>query len=299
MSRPIVISAIPSAFHPDGSLDLEGTGRIIRHALDGGVDSVFVNGTTGEFPALNRDERSRIVAAAVDIAGTDRVIAHIGGSSAWEAVAFTKDAVGHGATSLAAITPFYLPASESAVHEYFAAIREAAPAAKLYAYLFPDRTAVHLSADEAARLVFDFELSGVKVSIPGIDFVSELVEVLPEGPQVFSGNDGLLASVHGAGGAGVVSGVSSAMPWSFVAMADAVDRRDAKAQSEIQTSIDIAVATLGPSIAGLKKAIQLQGVIDSAGCRMAIDPPDDALDERIRVLIGGLATPQSAGPLAV
>lgn len=290
MTRPLVIAAIPTAFHLDGSLDLVGTSAVIRHALEGGVDAVFVNGTTGEFPALTREERSSVVKAALDIAGSDQVIAHVGGSSAWEAVRFTRDAVEHGATALAAITPYFLPASDTAVHDYFGAIRGAATNADLYAYLFPDRTAVHVSADETARLVSDFELSGVKVSIAGVDFVSELVAVLPNGPRVFSGNDGLQTLVRGVGGAGVVSGVSSAVPGPFVAMADAMEREEAAERIDLQSSIDKAVSTLGPSIAALKFAMKLQGVIANAGCRMAIDAPDDALVRRITDLVAALPT---------
>ena len=39
----------------DGSLDLEGTERLVEHILAGGVHGLFLLGTTGEAPDLLSD----------------------------------------------------------------------------------------------------------------------------------------------------------------------------------------------------------------------------------------------------
>jgi 4-hydroxy-tetrahydrodipicolinate synthase len=296
MIRPLVITAVPTAFREDGTVDLDGVAAIARHAIEGGVDSLLVNGTTGEFPALTREERASIVRTAVEVAGPERVIAHIGGSSAWEAVGFTADALANGAVALAAITPYFLPATQSGVHDYFDQIRKAAPNVELYAYLFPDRTSVHVLPEDTAQLVADFDLVGVKVSIAGVGYVTDLIAALPNGRRVFSGNDGLQVAVAQAGGAGVISGVSSALPAPFVAMADAIASGDVVAQEGLQLRVDRAVTTLGPSIAGLKLAIQQQGIIERASCRMAIDPPSPELAARIASLVADFAISTSAQP---
>ena len=288
LNRPVIISAIPTAFHADGSLDLPGCAAIIRHALEGGADAVFVNGTTGEFPSLDREERASIIKTAISNAGAERVIAHIGASSAWEAKRYAVDALEQGVTSFAAITPFYFPASATAVHEYFAEIAQATSGTKLYAYLFPDRTSVHLTPAEAAKIITEIGLSGAKVSIPGVDYISQLIGILPDDLDVYSGNDGLISSVHKAGGAGVVSGVSSTFPHPFVDMAKAIGAGDSGEVQRLQPVVDDAVATVGPSIASLKHALALQGVIEHDGCRMALDPPNDELRKRIANLVGAL-----------
>ena len=284
MTRPRLISAIPTIFRENGEFDADGTRAALEHALAGGVDALFVDGTTGEFPALDRDERATIARMALDVAGPERTIVHVGGSSAWEAVLLTQDAVAAGVGTIAAITPYYLPASTAAVRDYFTAIRDAAPGAEIFAYLFPDRTAVHVGVEEAAQLVRDLGLSGAKVSIAGTDYVQDLVEALGGSVAVYSGNDGLIAEVAAAGGAGVVSGVSSALPWPFVATADALGGGESPGD-ELRELTQAAVGILGPSIANLKYALLAQGVIDHATCRMAIDLPDAAVRSRIDDLV--------------
>src|SRR5829696_6496997 len=56
------IAAIPvTPFHPDGSIDWDIYGAVVRRIVDGGVTVVTPNGNTGEFYALSREECDRAV----------------------------------------------------------------------------------------------------------------------------------------------------------------------------------------------------------------------------------------------
>ena len=106
---PVVFSAVPTLFGSDGELDLTAN-RALYAQLAGLVDGLFVAGTTGEFPALDDAERLSLFELALAAAGPDRVIAHIGAPDARHAARLAQAAIGLGATRLAAITPYYLPA---------------------------------------------------------------------------------------------------------------------------------------------------------------------------------------------
>ncbi|CAN5493207.1 4-hydroxy-tetrahydrodipicolinate synthase [soil metagenome] len=253
----------------------------MEHAIDGGVDSLFLAGTTAEFPALTVDEVTAIVKAGLDLVGPERVIAHVGGASARQAQELTRRVVDLGVTALAAITPYYLPASPAAVLEYFTAVRETAADAKLYAYLFPDRTGVHLDSDETAALVEALDLEGIKLSGLDTDFVAQSVLKLSDRRQVYSGSDGSISRVFSVGGAGVVSGVSSAFPLVFRHLADALEAGDAAGEHASQAEVDRAVALVGPSIRALKTALVALGVISSEECRMALDRLDPGVPDLI------------------
>ena len=97
-------------------------------------------GTTGEFPALEDAERLSLFELALAEAGPDRVIAHIGAPDARHAARLARAAVALGATRIAAITPYYLPARPDELAGHYRRIRDAAPGAELYAYIFPERT---------------------------------------------------------------------------------------------------------------------------------------------------------------
>lgn len=50
MTRYDILTAIPTAFGRDGTLDLEGSRAIFRYVAASGNEGAFVLGTTGEFP---------------------------------------------------------------------------------------------------------------------------------------------------------------------------------------------------------------------------------------------------------
>src|SRR6266480_864442 len=64
------VAAIPvTPFGPDGQVDWEAHGRVIRRMVDAGVRLVTPNGNTGEFYALTAAEARRATKSAVAVAG--------------------------------------------------------------------------------------------------------------------------------------------------------------------------------------------------------------------------------------
>jgi 4-hydroxy-tetrahydrodipicolinate synthase len=287
MNAPILIAATPTAFDSDGALDLASTRAIIEHTLEGGAQAVFVNGTTGEFAALTRDERRAILEAAIEVAGADRVIAHVGAASPYDTAIAAQDAARAGARSSSVLTPFYMPASLEGISRQI----EAASTGdgELFLYLFPDRTGVSITPSEAAALLDRHDLAGAKISIPGVEYLRDVVAALSAPRTVLSGNDGLLREIIAAGGAGVVSGVSSSVPGPFAALVDAM--ASGADPSSAAAQVDEVVPVLGPSIAGLKHSLLLQGVIHDDRCRMAIDPPTAELRDRIAAVVQSQLAP--------
>lgn len=276
-----IISAVPTAFDDDGNIDIDSSARVVSHCLGAGVDAIFVNGTTGEFASLSRDERKQLLAAAIDVAGPGRVIAHVGAPSPHQVKLLTEDALSLGITRLSVLTPFYMPSSLNGIREQLAAVKSLSATAQVYLYLFPDRTGVQIAPAHAAQLIGEFELAGAKLSIPGTGYLSDVVAELPAPSEVLSGNDGLMREVVAAGGAGVVSGVSSSLPGIFVELATAIRGGDPRRTDEIATIVNRVVPVLGPSISGLKLALLKQGLIRSTRCRMAIDAPDATHERQI------------------
>lgn len=296
MNRPVVYSAIPTAFTDGGELDLASTERIFAHALSGGVDALFVNGTTAEFPALSLTERRRTLESAVEVAGADRVIAHVGAASPYQTGQLTEDALALGVTKLSVLTPFYMPSTLDGVRDQITAATSLASSRDVYLYLFPDRTGVQIGPEEAAALIEEFDLAGAKISIAGVDYLARVVARVSSPRSVLSGNDGLLREVVAAGGGGVVSGVSSSVPRPFVALADAIGTGDVPAQDAASRDVATVVPVLGPSIAGLKHSLVLQKVIQSDFCRMAIDSPDP--ESRARIVQALATASVTAAPAA-
>ena len=258
--NPLVIAAVPTPFTATGELDLGTAEKLFRRVAASGVDGLFVAGTTGEFTALTAAERIALVETALAAAGPDVVIAHTGAATAAEAVTLTSAALVAGASRVAAITPFGLPPGDERVREYYQAVAAAAAGASLYVYIFPEATGTEISARQLAGLAAIPGLAGAKVSGCGADVIESYVAAVPGSFRVFSGNDAEFAAATAAGAAGVVSGLASAFPGPFVAMAMALGGADAAAQSRAQALIDRVTAAIGPDIPALKLALSLRGL---------------------------------------
>ena len=207
-----LISAVPVPFLADGALDEKGLEPLYGFLADAGVDGVFVSGTTGEFPALDDAERDVVLTEALAVLGPERVYAHVGAASARQAERLAARAVALGATNLAAITPYYLPAGPQALVDHYRRIAAAIDDARLFVYLYPARTTTTVTPEQLAELADIPEVAGVKISGEPTDRVVEYLRAVPAGFAVYSGNDVTFAAVVRAGAAGAVSGVSSAFP---------------------------------------------------------------------------------------
>ena len=275
--RPVVFSAVPTLFGADGELD-PGANRALYELVAGQLDGLFVAGTTGEFPALEDAERLSLFELALAEAGPDRVIAHIGAPDARHAARLAQAAVALGATRIAAITPYYLPARPDELAGHYRRIRDAAPGPELYAYIFPERTGLHVPPPLFAQVADAAGLAGAKVSGSASADLAGYVAATP-GLRIFSGNDASPWASMRAGGAGVISGRSSAYPEVYSAL------REDEAQ---QWRLDRIVA-LGASIGRLKHALQVRGLAGSPAARMTVDPPDPGLAAAIAAEVAAAA----------
>ena len=266
----VVFAAVPTLFSSDGELDLEANRVLYKHVA-GLLDGLFVAGTTGEFPALDDSERLSLIELALAEAGPDRVIAHVGAPDARHCARLAQAAAALGATRLAAITPYYLPARPDELTAHYSRIRDAAPGPELYAYIFPERTGLHVPAALFSQLAATAGLAGVKLSGSAADDVAGFAAAAA-GLAIFSGDDSDPAATMRAGGTGLISGRGSAYPEVYAALTAAQAAGDQEAAARHQQALDRIVA-LGQSIGQLKYALGLRG-LGGTGARMTVDPPD-------------------------
>jgi 4-hydroxy-tetrahydrodipicolinate synthase len=292
MSSAVVLSAVPTLFDGDGEVDTDAN-RALYKLVAGLLDGLFVAGSTGEFPALDDAERLSLIELALAEAGQDRVIAHIGAPDARHSARLARAAVALGATRIAAITPYYLPARPDELIAHYGRIRDAAPDAECYAYIFPERTGLPVSPPLFAQVALDAGLAGAKISGASAADLADYVAAAP-GLRIFSGDDTNPAATLRAGGVGVVSGRSGAYPEVYAALTAALNAPDPDAAELHQRTLDRIVA-LGASIGRVKYALLLRGLGGTAA-RMTVDPPSAETAAAIADLVAGSPPPDPALP---
>ncbi|HTU05727.1 MAG TPA: dihydrodipicolinate synthase family protein, partial [Trebonia sp.] len=273
----VVLAAVPTSFAADGSLDHAGALRLLEF-LAARVDGMLVAGTTGEFPALDPDERLFLIETALEVAGPDRVIAHIGAPDAYHATRLAREAALLGATRIAAITPYYAAPTPTEVTSYYARIREAAPLAELYAYIFPERTGLTVAPQQVCELADDVGLAGAKFSGVAALNVAECAAARPA-LRIFSGDDSDLAATLRVGGAGIISARTSAYPEVFSALSAALATPGAEGEAAARQADVSAIVALGASVGLVKQALRLRG-FGPMTARMPASEPDEAAAAR-------------------
>ena len=307
----VVLAAVPTPFAADGSLDVACARRYFTFTGEH-ADGMLVAGTTGEFPALDDDERLALFEIALDVAGPDRVIAHIGAPDSYRAARLAAAAVALGARRIAAITPFYLAPTPAEVTDYYARIRAAAPAASLYAYIFPERTGVTVTPSQFCELADAVGLAGAKFSGAAARNVAACAAERPA-LRIFSGDDSDLAATLRGGGAGIISGRTAAFPELFAGLAAALagdadagavggdagiggydgagggeDVIAAAAETAEARQADVtAIAALGSGIGLVKEVLRVRGFGPMAA-RMPVGSPDEATAARAAELVKSL-----------
>lgn len=275
-----IITAVPLAFDGRGALDLTGSREVLEYVAGTGVQGALVLGTTGEFPALSIEERNAVAALSVEVLHGMRVIVHVGAASRFEVSQLIAGARDAGATEIAVLTPYYLPAPPEEVFDFFSGVVTEAAGLDVYVYMFEARTGIPVDEELIVRLAGLDGVVGVKVSGESLGLISSFRRRLPEGFRIYTGSDGDFARAGNAGADGVISGVASAFAGPFTAMREALLAGDEERVRELQADIDEVVEAVDGSPARMRSVHRLAGR-PVGGRRMPIPEPDAAVLARL------------------
>lgn len=292
--RPVVLPATTTPFSADGALDLEAAAELFRALAGSGVDGMFVAGTTGEFPALSTEEREALIEAALHSAPDVDVFPHVGAVCEREAVRLTRFAVEHGATRMAAVTPYFYAAANDEIERYYRAVAEAAEGREVYGYSIPSVAKNRIDADLVRRLEDVPNFTGAKVSIAGAEAVRELVDASRGRLRVLCGDDRSALAARAAGSVGMVTGAGTALPQPYVELADAIAADDEARVGRAQELIDAFVEATRGEIPLIKLALKIQGLPGGA-TRVSLPRPSGEdrrrLEAAIDAILGELGSP--------
>ncbi len=257
--RPSVVAAMPTPFDDDEELDLPAVAVLAGHLVDAGCDALFVGGTTGEFPALTNEERLLLIESSAEAVGPERIMAHVGAACARDSERLARRATAFGVRDIAAANPYFLPADTDRQFDYFQRISEATGDARLWLYIFPERTGNEISVALLERLLDLPNVHGAKVSSPGIAPIRDLHAVAAGHLVIFSGGDPDLLEAFSCGASGLVSGNCAVVPDVYAAFADAVGRGDGIEMDARQQQIRLIASAIGGGAGGIKAALRALG----------------------------------------
>ena len=252
-------------------LDLPGLERLLEHILAGGVNGLFMLGTTGEGPSLSYRLREEVIRESCRIVnGRVPVLVGITDTAFVESVKLAKVAAEAGASAVVAAPPYYLPEGQPELLDYLEDLLPEMPL-PFFLYNMPSLTKVSFEVDTIRRLVDDERIAGVKDSSGNMVYFHRLCHLLKDRPDwsIFMGPEELLLDAVMAGGQGGVNGGANLFPQLYVALYDAAARGDivrAKALHDVVLEVSSQLYHVGRHssaiIKGLKCALSIEGVCD-------------------------------------
>jgi len=191
-----VLTALATAFRPDGGLDVDSTRKLAAYLIENGSHGLVVAGTTGESPTLDDDEKIELLKGVRAEVGDDvTLIVGTGSNDTPHSVRLTKMAADAGADAGLIVNPYYNLPNRAGIRGHFEAIAEGSPGFPLVAYNIPSRTGANMPPDFLAELAKIDELKAVKQA--NDDDLGPI-----EGLDVLAGNDGGFLPTLKFGGVG-------------------------------------------------------------------------------------------------
>jgi 4-hydroxy-tetrahydrodipicolinate synthase len=274
-----VLTAIVTPFDKDGAVDYDRFRAHAQHLAENGSDGFVVAATTGESPTITDDERSELIAAAVDAVG-DRatVIASTGTYSTAHSVHLTQKAHELGADGFLVVTPYYNRPPPRGIVEHFKAIA-AVSDRPIIVYNIPQRVVVNLEPETIIELAEIPSVRAVKQATEDLDQARRIVEETDL--DLYGGSDHLVYPFLELGGVGGVCVYTNLVPARVKEMIRLYRDGDAAGARAIDEELKPLVDALGVTINPIpvKAALKMVGQ-DIGGYRLPlVDPTEDELVE--------------------
>lgn len=219
-------------------LDESGAKRIIDRMIDAGVAGIFVLGTTGESQSLPMRLRFDFVTLASGyIAGRVPLLVGITETSLEDSLTLAEHARKCGAAGVVAAAPYYFPANQKELIDWYTALADASPL-PVFLYNMPSKVKVFLNVPTVVELSKHPNIVGVKDSSGNQSyFQSLLFHFAGSDFAVYMGPEEQTAAAVLSGADGGVNGGANLFPELFVKLYKAAAAGDVEEARRLQKRV--------------------------------------------------------------
>lgn len=223
MKNPLwhgIFPAITTKFHPDESIDAEGTAKHIDFQIRNGIHGLVTGGSLGEASTLSLEEKLQVAKIALDAsAGRVPVLANVSETSTREALRYIEGANRLGVDGYMVMpSVIYVADAREAMQN----VRTMAATAQkpLMIYNNPVAYRVDLKPEHMLELSDCEWIVAIKESSDDIRRITDLRNTVGERYQLFLGVDDLAYEGLALGCDGLLAGVGCTFPRETVALYD-------------------------------------------------------------------------------
>lgn len=275
--------ALVTPFTPDLTVDYAGWRHLLDFCIEGGVEYLVVNGTTGESPTTTAPEKAELLRMAVEhVAGRVPLVYGIGGNDTMATEELFRTTDLRGVAAVLSASPAYNKPSQAGLIAHYTRLADASPL-PIILYNVPGRTASNMTAETTLRLARHPNIIGIKEASGNMEQCLAIAAGKPEGFLLLSGDDMLTPALIACGAEGLISVLANAFPKRFAELTRAALAGDfATARAGL-----FSLLVLNPMMyeesnpVGVKAALEGLGVCGAA-VRLPLLEATEGLKDRIR-----------------
>jgi dihydrodipicolinate synthase/N-acetylneuraminate lyase len=228
LPRPLhgIIPPMVTPLSDRDTLDLAGLERLIEHILAGGVQGLFILGTTGEGPSLSYRLRCQLIDRVCEqVAERVPILVSISDTSLVESLNLAEYAADAGAQAVVLAPPYYFPAGQAELLKYVEHIASELPL-PVFLYNLPSHTKLCFEPETLRRLIEIPNITGLKDSSGDMIYFHQVWRLAEERADwtLLIGPEELLAEAVLLGAHGGVPGGANLCPRLYVDLYQAASR---------------------------------------------------------------------------
>lgn len=214
--------AMITPFQENGDIDFPALVKLTNFLIDGGVDYLVVQGTTGESPTLSGQEKAEVLKTVCETAAGRKPIVYGVGGNNTRTIAESFKMLDKGLVQgILSVSPYYNKPTQQGIYEHYKVLAQSTDL-PIILYNVPGRTSSNVLPDTTLRLANDFKnIIGVKEASGNMEQIMDIINRKPADFLVISGDDAITLPILAAGGDGVISVIGNAFPKPFADMVHA------------------------------------------------------------------------------
>lgn len=257
---PVLITPM----NEDGEINWEGLKRNIEHFINENVTGIVVNGSTGEFVSLTKEERYQVTEVAVEQVN-DRIPLVVGtaAETTADAIAFTKQAEAAGADASLLINSYYAHPKDEEIYEHFKAVAESV-SFPIMIYNNPFTSGVDIGTETILKVARDVDnITHIKESSGDISKVRDVTRQGKGFLKTFCGADDLALESFLVGATGWISVAGNIAPGLVTDIYNSVKANDIEKAWELYDKVLPLcnfIEGSGKFVQIVKRAMDIQGL---------------------------------------
>ena len=273
--------ALVTPFQKDGAIDFDGLTRLVKLQISGGTDFLVVQGTTGESPVLNQEEKMQVLNHVIEVNQRQLPVVYgLGGNNTAEVCAKLK-LLPSGVDGILSVSPYYSKPLQAGIIAHYKAIARKTEL-PIILYNVPGRTSSNVSAATTLELAKIPNIVAMKEASGDFDQIMEILKNKPEDFTVLSGDDAITMPLMTVGVEGVISVIANALPERFSSLVNRTLNNEMyhsrKEHFELFEIIRLLFAEGNPG--GIKEALVYRDICENY-MRLPLVPVSKTLKDKI------------------